>query len=142
MACVTNRAAVTRAIGDFAGARDLARQAAEGFEKMLGADHPYTLAARMNQAIFAAEWGAVPEAYDMLEPLAARTERVLGPEHPDTARCAANLVLMRRDLYGSTPLEEQESVRRLTAALGATHPAVEAMRERRYLHRTLDPHPF
>ncbi|WP_433384635.1 FxSxx-COOH system tetratricopeptide repeat protein [Actinoplanes sp. CA-142083] len=142
VACVNNRAAVTRAIGDPGGARDLARQAGEGLEKMLGADHPYTLAARMNQAIFAAEYGAVPEAYEMLEPLAERTDHLLGPEHPDAARCAANLVLMRRDLYGSTPEEEQAALGRLAAALGPTHPAVEAMRERRYLHRTLDPHPF
>jgi hypothetical protein len=55
----------------------------------------------------------------------------------------ANLVLMRRFLHGATaPDDHQEALRRLTAALGPTHPAVEALRERRYLHRTLDPHPF
>jgi tetratricopeptide (TPR) repeat protein len=140
--CVNNRAAVIRATGDPGAARDPARQASEDFEKMLGPDHPYTLAAQMNHAVFTAEWGATPEAFELLEPIAERTDRILGPEHPDAARCGANLVLIRRDLFDVTQDEEQEAVRRLAAALGPAHPAVEAMRERRYLHRTLDPHPF
>jgi hypothetical protein len=131
-----------RATGDAAEARDLARQSAIAFDHMLGSDHPYTLAARMNQAIFTAEAGAIQEGYDLLEPLAGRTARALGDDHPDAARCAANLVLMRRFRHVAAPDELQEALRRLTAALGATHPAVEALRERRYLHRTLDPHPF
>ena len=142
VACVSNRAAVVRAMGDAAGARDLAAQSATEFDRTVGSDHPYTLAARMNQAIFMVEAGAVREGYELLEPLAERTSRVLGEDHPDAARCVANLVLMRRSLYGAAPEEHQEALRRLTAALGPTHPAVEALRERRYLHRTLDPHPF
>ena len=96
----------------------------------------------MNQAIFTAEAGATQEGFDLLEPLTERTARALGDDHPDVARCVANLVLMRRALHGAAPEEHQEALRRLTAALGPTHPAVEALRERRYLHRTLDPHPF
>jgi len=129
-------------MGDADEARDLARRAASEFDRTLGADHPYTLAARMNQAIFTAEAGAVAEGHELLEPLAERTSRALGDDHPDAARCLANLVLMRRSLYGAAPDEQQDALRRLTAALGPTHPAVEALRERRYLHRTLDPHPF
>jgi tetratricopeptide (TPR) repeat protein len=142
VSCVSNRAVVARAAGDPGVGRQLARQAADAFEAVLGDEHPYTLAARMNEAIFAAEWGAVPQAYELLEPVAERTDRVLGPEHPDAARCYANLVLVRRDIMGRAPDEEQEALRRLTSSLGTAHPAVEALRERRFLHRTLDPHPY
>ncbi|GIM94984.1 FxSxx-COOH system tetratricopeptide repeat protein [Paractinoplanes toevensis] len=142
VSCLNNRAAVARARGDLTSARELALRAADSFEIVLGPEHPYTLAARMNQAIFMAEWGAVPQAHELLLPISARADQVIGPEHPDAVRCAANLVLMRRDLHGASPDEENEVLQRLIRALGVGHPAAEAMRERRYLHRTLDPHPY
>jgi hypothetical protein len=37
---------------------------------------------------------------------------------------------------------EAEALDSLIAVLGATHPAVGALRERRFLHRALEPHPF
>ena len=142
LACVNNLAAVARAAGDLPAAQQLAGHAADSFESVLGLEHPYTMAARMNQAIFLAEWGAVPRGYELLTGVADRVVRVIGPEHPDALRCAANLALMRRDVQGPTPDEENAALQRLSWALGAGHPAVEAMRERRYLHRTLDPHPY
>ncbi|GIF22186.1 hypothetical protein BJ973_002511 [Actinoplanes tereljensis] len=140
--CVSNQAAVVRAMQDLDVARQLAERAADALEVVLGLEHPYTLAARINQAIFMAEWGAVPQAFELLEPVAARVDRIIGPEHPDAVRCAANLVLLRRDLYGPAPDDYNDVLQRLARVLGAAHPAVEALRERRYLHRTLDPHPF
>ncbi|MBL7257893.1 FxSxx-COOH system tetratricopeptide repeat protein [Paractinoplanes lichenicola] len=142
LTCLSNRSTVARATGDLGTARRLAGEAAEGFERRLGADHPYTLAARMNQAIFTAEWGAVPDAYAMIVPIVERIEDVLGAQHPDTARAVANLTLIRADIQGRNAGAERDAIRRLRDALGETHPAVEAMREGRYLHRTLDPHPF
>ncbi|MBM2616223.1 tetratricopeptide repeat protein [Actinoplanes sp. LDG1-06] len=142
LTCLNNRSTVARAVGDLGTARRLSGEAAEGFERRLGADHPYGLAARLNQAIFTAEWGAVPDAYRMIMPVVERIERVLGMRHPDTARAVANLTLIRADVEGRNAAAEREAQRRLREALGDTHPAVEAMREGRYLHRTLDPHPF
>ncbi|MFD0523959.1 tetratricopeptide repeat protein [Paractinoplanes durhamensis] len=137
-----DRAAVARATGDLGTARELARRAADEFQVVLGLEHPYTMAAWTNLAVFAAEWGAVPQAYELLQPVAERAARVLGPDHPDAIRAEANVTLIRRDLLGPSPDEEQEVLQRLVRALGPAHPAVEAMRERRYLHRTLDPQPF
>ncbi|GAA2632377.1 hypothetical protein Adu01nite_11940 [Paractinoplanes durhamensis] len=140
--CLHDRAAVARATGDLGTARELARRAADEFQVVLGLEHPYTMAAWTNLAVFAAEWGAVPQAYELLQPVAERAARVLGPDHPDAIRAEANVTLIRRDLLGPSPDEEQEVLQRLVRALGPAHPAVEAMRERRYLHRTLDPQPF
>ncbi|MBU2665593.1 tetratricopeptide repeat protein [Actinoplanes bogorensis] len=142
LTCLNNRATVARATADLGTARRLAGEAAEGFERRLGGDHPYSLAARLNQAIFTAEWGAVPDAYAMILPLVERISVTLGTAHPDTARAFANLTLIRADLEGRNPSAEREAQRRLREALGETHPALEAFREGRYLHRTLDPHPF
>ncbi|MCM4080158.1 FxSxx-COOH system tetratricopeptide repeat protein [Paractinoplanes hotanensis] len=142
LTCLNNRATVARALSDLGTARRLAREAAEGFDRRLGRDHPYTLAARMNLAIFTAEWGAVPDAYDMIVPVVAGIERLLGHSHPDTARAEVNLSLIKADVEGHDPAVEREAVRRLRDLLGDNHPAVEALREGRYVHRTLDPHPF
>ncbi|XVU30246.1 FxSxx-COOH system tetratricopeptide repeat protein [Actinoplanes sp. CA-054009] len=132
--CRSNRAAAARATGDLAAARRLAEQAAHEFGRRLGDDHPSTLAARTNLAVVRAETGAVDDARALIEPVVARLAELLGPAHPDAVRAAADLALMRGDPAAMTP--------RLTAALGPTHPAVLAFREGRYLHRTLDPHPY
>jgi len=66
---------------------------------------------------------------------------VLLPDHPDTVRGHANLALARR-LRGGPVAGEAEITERLVARLGSDHPAVEAFREHRYLHRVIDPHPF
>ncbi|GAA0497956.1 hypothetical protein Ade02nite_53540 [Paractinoplanes deccanensis] len=140
--CRNNRSAVARAAGDLPTALRLATQAADEFTARLGAAHPYTLAARMNVAIFTAESGPVREAHDLIEPVVARLDALLGPDHPDAARASANLVLMRDDLLGRSAADEQAALRRLTTTLGDAHPAAQAFREGRYLHRTLDPHPY
>jgi hypothetical protein len=142
LACVNNRAVIARAAGELDQAIELAAYATQHFGRVLGNDHPNTLAAVMNLAIFRAERGAVPAAYQLLEPVAVRMAELLGHEHPDTVRCQANLMLMSGDLHGRSASDEDRMAGRLAESLGATHPAVTAMRERRYLHRTLDPHPF
>ncbi|SNY44642.1 FxSxx-COOH system tetratricopeptide repeat protein [Paractinoplanes atraurantiacus] len=132
--CRNNRAAAARADGDLSTARRLAEQAAQEFAVRLGEGHPSTLAARTNVAILEAETGAVGDARAVIEPVVAALDALLGPEHPDAIRAAADLALM-----GGA---DGDAEIRLTAALGGTHPAVRAFREGRYLHRTLDPHPF
>ncbi|MFF5077778.1 FxSxx-COOH system tetratricopeptide repeat protein [Actinoplanes sp. NPDC000266] len=132
--CRNNRAAAARADGDLTTARRLAERAAREFGERLGENHPSTLAARTNMAILRAETGAVGDARALIEPVVAALGTLLGPAHPDTVRAAADLALMDG--------EQPAAMAGLVAALGDTHPAVRAFREGRYLHRTLDPHPY
>ncbi|WP_127500973.1 FxSxx-COOH system tetratricopeptide repeat protein [Actinoplanes solisilvae] len=142
LACLVNRSAAARVAGDPTSALRMAREAAEGLGDGLGAEHPYTLAARMNLAVFTAELGAVSEAYALIVPVVESIERVLGAAHPAAAAAAANLSLVETDIKGHDAARERDAVRRLRDALGDVHPAIETAREGRYLHRTLDPHPF
>jgi len=142
LVCANNRAAAARAAHDLGTAYELAQFAGRHFDEGLGAEHPYTLAARMNLAILTAERGDPEEAYRVIEPLREPIIDQLGPDHPDTLRYEGNVLLLRRELYGCPPEEELTMIKRLIDALGDTHPAVIAMRERRFMHRTLDPHPF
>ncbi len=142
LACANNRAAAARAAHDLDLAYELAEFAGRHFDEGLGADHPYALAARMNLAILTAERGYPEEAYRMIEPLREPIVDQLGPDHPDTLRYEGNVLLLRRELSGCPAEEELMMVKRLIDALGDTHPAVTALRERRFMHRTLDPHPF
>jgi len=83
---------VLRDKGDYAGAEPLFRRALEGFERVLGPEHPDTLASVNNPAALLDSKGDYPGA----EPLCRRAlegrERILGPEHPDTLMSVNNLV--------------------------------------------------
>jgi MinD-like ATPase involved in chromosome partitioning or flagellar assembly/tetratricopeptide (TPR) repeat protein len=145
IACVTNLAAAIRARGDENEAAKLARAAANDFGLVLGPDHPYTLAALTNLAICSAEVGDLSTASVVIDDLTPRSVRVLGENHPDTLRCRANHVLITRLLGHGNPevaREEETVLRLLTDSLRESHPAVEALRHARLLHRTIDPHPF
>jgi hypothetical protein len=140
MVCVTNLSVIARAEHDGVRAQSLAAIAATEIQEVLGTDHPYTLAAAMNLAIMMAEAGELQQAAMQMAEITERLEQVLGADHPDTVRGQANLALARRLRRGVSG--EEEITERLIAWLGPRHPAVEAFREHRYLHRVLDPHPF
>ena len=53
-------------------------------ERVLGPDHPDTLASRNNLAIAYQAAGRLDEAISLHEQTLAARERVLGPDHPDT----------------------------------------------------------
>ncbi|GAA2534315.1 FxSxx-COOH system tetratricopeptide repeat protein [Winogradskya humida] len=135
LACVNNLAAASRAAGDLATAKDYAGHAAGELRAVLGVDHPYVLAAELNLAILHAETGEAREGLRIIDAAMEKHLEVLGPDHPDTLRCAANRALMRSG-------DGSDAGERLSRALGDHHPAVAALKERRYLHRMLDPHPF
>jgi hypothetical protein len=101
----------------------------------LGRQHPHALSAAANVAIFTALSGSPEAAADQLADLAERTADALGEEHPIALRCLANLCLVRSE--SADPVEE-----RLARRLGTDHPAVVALRNREYLYRVLDPHPY
>ncbi|MEV4275016.1 FxSxx-COOH system tetratricopeptide repeat protein [Actinoplanes xinjiangensis] len=141
LVCLNNLAAAHRAKGELREGLEFARTAAGELREVLGARHPYTLAAEQNLAVLHAETGEISTALRIIEPTLQRHREVLGPEHPDTLRCAANRALMRR-AAGEPVSEDADTADRMEHALGASHPAVIALAEGRYLHRMLDPHPF
>jgi tetratricopeptide (TPR) repeat protein len=142
LVCLNNRAMVARAKLDRAGARSLAKRATDGLSEVLGQDHPYSVSAQMNWAVCTAEDGDLDAALDLLNDAYPRMTRALDPQHPNTLRCLANLALVSRHLGRDAPASEASILQMLIERLGADHPAVGAMRERRYLHRIIDPHPF
>ena len=60
-------------------------------ERVLGPEHPDTLAARANLARWTGQAGDAAAARDQYAALLPVRERVLGPEHPDTLTARANL---------------------------------------------------
>jgi hypothetical protein len=70
--------------GDAAGARDQYAALLPVRERVLGAEHPDTLAARADLASCTGEAGDAAGARDQCAALLPIRERVLGAEHPDT----------------------------------------------------------
>jgi RecA/RadA recombinase len=77
--------------GSYAAARDLQRTVSTARERVLGPDHPDTLAARGNLALWTGQAGDAAGARDQFTALLPAAERVLGPEHPDTLTARKNL---------------------------------------------------
>ncbi|SUE28942.1 Uncharacterized protein containing caspase domain [Nocardia farcinica] len=99
-------------------------------ERVLGPDHPDTLAARNNLADAYHSVGRVPETIPLYERILVDSERILGLDHPDTVAACANLATayrLGRRLDKAIPLYE----RTLTEAeriLGPDHPDTLAAR--------------
>ncbi len=141
--CVNDLALVARSEGRFDEALRKSQAAARDFAAVLNDDSPYTLAAQTNVAVCLAELGRFEEALAIADDITSRSEVVLGETHPDTLRGLANRALFRARLGQPgqdavvAGLTEQ-----MASTLGDQHPAVSALRQNRYLHRVLDPHPF
>jgi len=61
------------------------------YERVLGPEHPDTLAARASLARWTGQAGDAAAARDQYAELLPVRERILGPEHPDTLIARANL---------------------------------------------------
>ena len=70
--------------GSYAPARDLQRRVHDARKRVLGPEHPGTLAARHQLARWTGHAGNPAGAQDLFTALLPLLERVLGPEHPDT----------------------------------------------------------
>ena len=79
--------------GNYAAARDLQRRVLDARERVLGPEHPDTLAARANLARCTGGTGDPAAARDLHAGLLPVLERVLGPEHPDTLTVRAELAI-------------------------------------------------
>ena len=94
------------------------------FERVLGPDHPDTLASRNNLANAYVAAGRAGEAIPLFEQTLADCERVLGPDHPDTLTSRNNLAAAYVDAGRAAeaiPLHEQTLADR-ERVLGPDHP--------------------
>ncbi|HEY6274737.1 MAG TPA: tetratricopeptide repeat protein, partial [Streptosporangiaceae bacterium] len=82
--------------GDAAGARDQSAALMPVIERVLGPEHPDTLATRSNLAAYTGEAGDAAGAREQYAALLPVIERVLGPEHPDTLATRDNLARWTR----------------------------------------------
>ncbi|HEV3294430.1 MAG TPA: tetratricopeptide repeat protein [Streptosporangiaceae bacterium] len=93
-------------------------------ERVLGPDHPNTLASRNNLAIAYRAAGRIDEAISLDEQTLAARERALGPDHPDTLQSRNSLAVAYRAagrLDEAISLHEQVLAAR-ERVLGPDHP--------------------
>ncbi len=127
--------------GAFADAIEIERGVLEARARLLREDHPHTLVARSNVALWLAATGEATEAEGELRSLLDDRRRVLGPQHADTLYTQvelANLLYREGDVEGAKALEEGvlEGRRR---TLGDTHPdTLTAMRNLIVSYRALE----
>ncbi len=77
--------------GNYAAARALQQRKADALQRMLGAEHPDTLAARARLTAWTGAAGDPATARDQFAALLPAMERVLGAEHPDALYIRADL---------------------------------------------------
>jgi hypothetical protein len=70
--------------------------------RVLGPDHPHTLATRGNLAQWRGHAGDAAGAAATFADLLEHTRRVLGPDHPHTLTARGNLAHWRGQAEGST----------------------------------------
>ena len=110
--------------GNYSAARDLQQRIADAHRQALGDEHPETLAARHNLAIWTGNAGDPARARDQLAALLPIYERILGAEHRETLTIRHNLAMWtgeagdpagaRNEFAALLPIEER--------AYGAEHP--------------------
>jgi tetratricopeptide (TPR) repeat protein len=98
---VNNLANCLRALGGAAGALPLYRRALEGYERVLGADHPDTLASVNNLASCLRALGDAAGALPLYRRALEGYERVLGADHPNTLTVSENLQALSRFIASS-----------------------------------------
>jgi tetratricopeptide (TPR) repeat protein len=99
-------------------------------KRMLGLDHPDTLASRNNLASVLAQRGKLTEAESEFRALAEHQGRVLGPDHPDALASRNNLasVLAQRGKLTEAESEFRAVLDSRQVVLGPEHPDALATR--------------
>ena len=110
--------------GRYKAAEPLYRRALEGYERVLGREHPDTLTSVNNLALLLKSKGDYAGAEPLYRRALEAQERVLGKEHPDTLTSVNNLAALldsKGDYAGAEPLYRRalEGRRRV---LGKEHP--------------------
>jgi hypothetical protein len=89
---------LTGQAADLAGALRLFRELLPDKERLLGPDHPDTLATRNNIASLTGQAGDLAGALRLLRELLPDLERLLGPDHPGTLTTRNNIAYCARML--------------------------------------------
>jgi tetratricopeptide (TPR) repeat protein len=87
----------TLGAGDLDTARELLEEATGTNERVLGRDHPATVAARYNLGLTYAQLGDEASAIETFENALSSAIESLGTRHPQTAEIAYNLGLVRKN---------------------------------------------
>jgi tetratricopeptide (TPR) repeat protein/uncharacterized membrane protein (UPF0136 family) len=119
-----------RAAADLPPAIDLGRRVATDSDRVLGADHPQTLASRNNLAGAYESAGRLAAAIPLYEQTLTDAVRVLGADHPQTLASRNNLAGAYESagrLEAAIPLYEQ-TLTDAERVLGADHPQTLASR--------------
>jgi hypothetical protein len=87
---------ITGGVGDAAAARDQLAALLPVHERVLGPEHPLTLAGRINLARWTWEAGDATSARDEYAALLPVIERLLGPEHRHTLAARRDLARWTR----------------------------------------------
>ncbi|MFD3538133.1 tetratricopeptide repeat protein [Streptomyces sp. NPDC058662] len=97
---------------------------ADGRARVLGADHPDTLAARQEAAYELGRLGRPAEAYAIYRAVLDARDRTAGPRHPDTLRCHHNLACALGALgrHAEAHAAAAEVAAGRAAVLGDDHP--------------------
>jgi tetratricopeptide (TPR) repeat protein len=105
-------------------AERLFRRALQGREKVLGQEHPDTLASISNLALVLNRQGKYEEAEAMNRQTLARYEKVLGHEHPHTLTSMNNLALVldRQGKYEEAEVMNRQELECTKKVLGPEHP--------------------
>ena len=100
-------------------------------ERVLGADHPDTLATRNNLAVAYGDAGRTAEAITLHEHNLGDRERVLGADHPDTLGTRDNLAIAYRDAGRTAEAItlHEHNLAEMERVLGADHPDTLATRD-------------
>ena len=117
-------AAVATEAGDFGGAIEVLKDAAEESGRILGADHPDTLRSRNNLALAHRAAGQLNDAIPIHEETLTARTRILGPNHPNALTSRNNLAFTYRAagrVNEAIPLFEETLTAR-TRILGPNHP--------------------
>ena len=117
-------ATVATEAGDFGGAIEVLKDAAEESGRLLGADHPDTLRSRNNLASAYQDAGRLNDAIPLHEETLKAQEQLLEPNHPDTLITRNNLASAYQDagrLNDAIPLFE-ETLTTEEQLFGPDHP--------------------
>jgi Tetratricopeptide repeat len=112
-----------RSRGQYQQARRVHELALAARQRVLGPDHPDTLASMNNLAATRRKTGDLQGARDLLEKTLAARRRLLGDDHPETLQSMNRLAATHRDLrdfQGARNLHEQSLVAR-RRVLGNDH---------------------
>ena len=123
-AVLTNAGWYARAKGDYLTAEEMTRQALEGREKVLGVEHPDTLASVSNLASVLQFQGKYEAAEEMSRRALEGHEKVLGVEHPETLISVGNLasVLQSQGKYEAAEEMNRRALKGREKVLGMEHP--------------------